>query len=685
MKASPRRWRADTRQARRKGGLFDAYYEWLLATNFRYYGTAEWLPLLLELHHSGPGRSTAQQFAKSFFGLLEQDDEAQAWASLVRLPTLYAQLSARFTRPLQHVSLLAHRDFLALIYRGGGPAASIRRFQIGKPLAHAKEPPQGSPGKPPALKPMQLPAAAVVSGIIDEGIAFGHDRLFADDGSTRLVAMWDQQTPSDTTVDLNYGRTFDKTQISAALTAAKHGALIDEDQLYRDTQFADHTLDGHKALAARASHGAHVADLACRGLAAPPAGLRPVVVVQLPPATVADTSGASLAPQAINALHYILQQADLLAGQGGAVLPVVANLSYGQIAGPHDGRGMLEAAVDGLVASCAGSLSVVLPAGNNRQSRCHARFSLQPGRHRWLRWRVQPDDRSESLLELYLPPGSAGLSFVVETPDGTLTTVSQAAPKQDLLSGGQVVGHANFSAAPVPGARALMQLQIAPTADPDGLLALAPAGLWRVKIDNPANGGPVRRIHAWIQRDDTAPGHAPRGRQSYFDDPDYARHDRQGRLIDADDHVLTAASVVRRDGTFNAIATGRRSIVVGGFRRSDGKPALYSGSGPVLPPRRGAPIADGPEALLPSDDAASHRGVLAAGTRSGSCVAMSGTSVAAPQAARLLVEIFAAGQVADRSKLYADAQGNDPFPAPQPLPERGGGGRLRPAAARPQR
>ena len=168
---------------------------------------------------------------------------------------------------------------------------------------------------------------------------------------------------------------------------------------------------------------------------------------------------------------------------------------------------------------------MVLPAGNNRQSRCHARFSLQPGRYRWLRWRVQPEDRSESFMELRLPPGSHGLTFVVEAPDGTATTLAQGVPPQNLFSGGQVVGRATFTAAPVPGARALMLLQIAPTTDPDGELALAPAGLWRVKIDNPAGCGPVRGIHAWIQRDDTAPGHALRGRQSYFDDPAYVCHD----------------------------------------------------------------------------------------------------------------------------------------------------------------
>ena len=79
----------------------------------------------------------------------------------------------------------------------------------------------------------------------------------------------------------------------------------------------------------------------------------------------------------LDALNYILQRADEIAAlENTAPLPVVVNLSYGTIAGPHDGTALLEAAIDQLIASRATPLRVVLPAGNHYLARCHARFRL---------------------------------------------------------------------------------------------------------------------------------------------------------------------------------------------------------------------------------------------------------------------------------------------------------------------
>ncbi len=184
-------------------------------------------------------------------------------------------------------------------------------------------------------------------------------------------------------------------------------------------------------------------------------------------------------------------------------------------------------------------------------------------------------------------------------------------------------------------------------------MTVVPAGLWRINVDNTGTTQ-VCDIHAWIQRDDSAPGYRRRGRQSYFDDPKYRCYDDGGRAIEDDNDPRTSASYVKREGTLNAIATGKQPIVIGGFRRSDWKPAQYSACGPlVYPSGRGPPSPDGPDAMLPSEDAPSHRGLLAAGTRSNSCIAMHGTSVSAPLAARQLAERMAAGQPSDRASVFA--------------------------------
>jgi hypothetical protein len=92
--------------------------------------------------------------------------------------------------------------------------------------------------------------------------------------------------------------------------------------------------------------------------------------------------------------------------------------------------------------------------------------------------------------------------------------------------------------------------------------------------------------------------------------------------------------------------------------------------------------------MLPGDDSPSQRGMLGAGTRSGSCVAMSGTSVATPLALRALAREVVAGNAAGRQALHTLAQQDDvpgAHPTPKPSSPRGGGGRLREASNRKPR
>ena len=127
-------------------------------------------------------------------------------------------------------------------------------------------------------------------------------------------------------------------------------------------------------------------------------------------------------------------------------------------------------------------------------------------------------------------------------------------------------------------------------------------------------------------------GFRGRGRQSYFDHECYHRFDAQGREIEHDDDQPPC--VVKRSGSINALATGNRTLVVGGFLRKEGRLASYSS-------RVSAGSLGAPQYLAPSDDSKVHGGVLAAGTRSGSVVAMNGTSVATPQVARWIAKQLA--------------------------------------------
>lgn len=665
------RWRPSQLPGRNGGPQAAPYWDWVRATRFAYYGQAGWLPLLIELRASTVAAGTAQAFADYVLKPPAHGDGD--WRAGLRLPAFYASPPSRMKRPTRHVSLLMDWRLLERVCDGKQPelAQCIQSIELGRAVASS-----AWPAPPPAALPSAAGQPQVVVGVVDDGMAFGHDRFLDSGGGTRVEYYWDQATPSAAWGDWGYGRERSKRDpqqgIDVLMASCRHGVLLDEDELYRRSGDLDHARPGHKALASIAAHGTHVMDLACGETARPAPGLRPIVAVQLPVATVADTSGATLGPQVYNALCYIVHSAERIATSfGGGTLPVVANVSYGLIAGPHDGSSQLESAIDQLVLSCGHTLRVVLPAGNSRQSRCHARFSLDAGRSRELVWRLLPDDLTESQLQIRLPPGATQLQAVVTTPDGQPTPAFGCGVRQQLLDGNRVVGQASFYAPGVAGVGAVLWLHLAPTADPEGHLGLAPAGRWRVRLANPAGMPRVRDIHAWIQRDDTAPGHARRGRQSYFDDPAYRRHDGAGRRVDVDN-----TSPIKRDGSHSAMATGRHAVVIGGYRRSDGKAAEYSAGGPLPPPGRGAPNRDGPEALLPSDDSAAMRGLLGAGTRSGAVVAMNGTSVAAPLAARQIATALGYGLPSDRQAVFAAALAQDPWPTNKPAIERGGGGRL---------
>ena len=84
------------------------------------------------------------------------------------------------------------------------------------------------------------------------------------------------------------------------------------------------------------------------------------------------------------------------------------NLSYGTIAGPHDGTGQFEAAIEELISARQTPLRVGLPAGNHYLARCHASFALPKAspngcQVHQLQWRAQPDSRAASFMEIWLP------------------------------------------------------------------------------------------------------------------------------------------------------------------------------------------------------------------------------------------------------------------------------------------
>ncbi|MFO1110412.1 MAG: S8 family serine peptidase [Bradyrhizobium sp.] len=645
--------------------LVAPYVEWAIATNFAFL-KGEWFRVLLEL------KKPASIFAAQLDDL--------SLEKLVLVPPIYRNPSREFRKEDATfcMAIMTPEALRALVARQGRREvvdalepvrASLLRIELGTPA-----PATFSTAPIPVIGQelaSSVPRRAIVA-VIDDGLAFAHERFrSADRKKTRFKYFWNQDDPAiNATTGLGWGREFTEDEIDDLLSRHKHGDYVDEDAIYLEA--------GQHLAGRRATHGTHVMDVACGLDADEVAENSPHLIgVQLPRWVTQDSSGELLTPVAHAAIAYILDRADKIAlAYGTGALPLVINLSYGTIAGPHDGSGVLEAAIDQWIANreAAAPLRVVFPAGNHYLARCHGHFKLphaSPGHHpsKELRWRVQPDDKAASITEIWLPKRlhdgtRPKLAISVTTPTGD--TSGWIPPGGDWLwpstDPNEVLFQLNYY--DQAGDRPWIKLVMAPTARFEPIRT-APSGTWRIEIRNDCS---EVLVDAWVQRGDTPFGYPLWGRQSRFDDEEYVRFDLAGRLEEDD----IAASWIRRRGTQNALATGKHAVVIGGFRHADRKASRYSGAGPVATPRRG------PDAVAIADDSVAMHGILAAGTRSGSAIALNGTSVAAPQVARWISTWMTKGLRSDRVAVQYFAANHDPnAPAPgSPRELRLGRGRI---------
>jgi hypothetical protein len=676
----------------------DPYLVWAVWTDFKHLGEREnWYPVLLEL---------AEGTTPAKFGNSVHNKRDRNW---IRVPAIYrrpprelhdAQLSfcTALMRKSALTALVTERGSRRLVESMDRHLQSVERLEFGsgrRVTFERGKNPVFSETPPPKLPTLATtPAKRVIVGIIDDVLAFAHERFRKADGKTRFKYFWNQDDDKriNAPKGFGWGSEFTGEDIDRLLQKHTYSGMVDEDALYECAR--------QKLAARRCRHGTHVMDLAC-GLDPREVGpTSPYLIgVQLPNWVVTETSGGllMLTPAVLQALDYILACADdIAAAEGTGPLPIVVNLSYGVMAGPHDGTAPLEAAMDQLVRVRSAPLRIVLPAGNDYLRRCHARIEFPkevPEKIHSLQWRVQPNDESASFMRIWLPRHpSPAVEVRITTPEGTASPWIGPGECWPWPDPKHIRFFAIYCDKVRAGGRPNILLGIAPTeqlatqppcAPAKSVPPTAPSGNWYVEVRrNPRADRKTDdiRVDAWMERGDTPYGYPVRGRQARFDDPDYVRFDLAGRPEQKD----VRSSYIRRKGTINALATGREVIVVGGFRQSDYSATGYSSAGPLFLAPGTVPWRKGPDVTAVADDSPGLCGVLAAGTRSGSVFAMNGTSVAAPRVTRLIAQLMTdalannvdPGLASNRNAVKDYAARNDPSPAHRLPQKRGGAGRI---------
>jgi subtilisin family serine protease len=185
-----------------------------------------------------------------------------------------------------------------------------------------------------------LYGAGVLVAVIDSGIDYAHPDFCNEDGTTRIVELWDQ----------TLNQFFDSEQINEAL------AKPDQAQRFRIVPSRDSS-----------GHGTHVAGI-CAGNGRASGGQykgvaskSQLLIVKL---GVSDPNGFPRTTELMRAVDYVLRKAFLLK------MPVAVNLSFGNNYGSHDSTSLLETYLDGV--SSYWKSVIVTGTGNEGSSRIHS-------------------------------------------------------------------------------------------------------------------------------------------------------------------------------------------------------------------------------------------------------------------------------------------------------------------------
>lgn len=534
-------------------------------------------------------------------------------------------------------------------------------------------PPEGAPPLDGIDKTVASGSIGDAIAVIDFGCPFLNSRFCDEQGRSRVAALWDQDASrrfddlpwAYRPRQLGYGRELSGAVMQELSTRLhQNGGSEDGDEatVYRRMEYLL-SYDDPRRRTWLATHGAVVLD-AAGGAPDPLAGVvsrswqpdaegaepgigdghdaasrAPLLFVQLPALTAGDASGGSLGAQLLDGVRWVLDRCKPDAR-------VVINISYGSMAGPHDGSSMIERALDELLELRRDNFAIVLAAGNARQAGCHLRRRVSRDRTALLRLALPPGDVTDTFVEVWYPQQptppdlrarvrSASRDWSPWVPAGGAAQLLDEASGRALA----VLQHErrvpqSLQADTPQAQKALILLALAPTAaslDDDG--PLNTPGLWEIEValvdeGQPAAGNalagqsaqaptgaaeePGVTLDAWVERDD--PGEFGRGAAPRFVG------------LDRDDVFNTLSS----------IATGRHTLVVGGYRLSDGQVVSYS-SLPDLHTSSGAGLV-----CAPCEESEDLPNLPGAAVPSNERARLNGTSIAAPVAARRLFNAMVA-------------------------------------------
>ncbi len=431
---------------------------------------------------------------------------------------------------------------------------------------------------------LEVTGRGVVIGLVDVGCDFAHPHFRHADGSSRLLALWDQsKVPSPVTVvPYGYGAVYTRDDINRALA---------QPQPYQ-------ALGYHPAQADPQGIGAHgtlVLDIAAGNGRTPgsPQGIAPeadLIFVHASTGVMGGLANLGDSVRILEALDFIARTAR---GR-----PWVVNISMGRRGGCHDGLSLVEQGLDELLVRTPGA-ALSLSTGNYFTAQAHASGQLRPAQQRTLIWQTDRADITPNELEIWYS-GKDVITLEVEAPSGGPRFRIALAEDGPVLIDGRKVGHIYHRARDPNNGDNQINIFLRPE---------APAGAWQVNLigEDIVDG----RFHAWVERDAPCP-HC----DSRFDPRD------------ADPYCTT--------GT---LCNGFRTVAVGAYdaHSPDLGIAAFSSCGPLRDFRQK------PDLVAPGREILGARSAPRGDERQDTWLTrMSGTSFAAPHVTGAIALMFEA-------------------------------------------
>jgi hypothetical protein len=468
-----------------------------------------------------------------------------------------------------------------------------------------------------------------ILALVDHGCPFAHRAILKSDGKTAIHAIWDQDTSPDFpehqgTIPrgFGYGRQITRETLNSWIKKSTHDGLVDETACYQ--------LAKYDAMRTVASHGSIVlGHLARDRISGQPQAVREsalphstevdYIFVQLPRSVPLAPTRGSVERCMLDGVRYILNCAPK-----GANVSVV--LDYGTEMGPHDGSSWFESALDQIVILAKEENDITLkPAFCSGNSFEEARnlivrpSNIPIGQANSLsfNWHVPRGCDIPSALEIWMSDQTP-VTLCISNP-GKKSTLTVDLSQENLIYWTPTLNKELVECVLVAkkiGNQIQVLISVPPTRF-DRKEVMGSPGCWEIQFD-------------WLEG--TLPKDIFVNTQWAGKNIGFQKRATPPRFSAKSADLTSGAIRLNGDGSTWGSACGKYTYVAGGYEEWGNKDrAFYSSAGTS----RDGKIR--PTMLFATEEFASLGGILGIGHRSPILIRARGTSFAAPQLARHLV------------------------------------------------